>query len=174
MEKSIFLLAFLISALAFFTSCTENNKVTDTDHKTANEDSAMISTTEETETGNTNIPWTPDELMQPQQLAEKINSNAADKPVIFNMGPSGNIKGAIEIGPAEEEPNMQKLQTELSKLTTDKPVVVYCGCCPYKRCPNVRPAFALLKDMNFVNGKLLDLPENLKTDWINKSYPMAE
>ena len=43
---------------------------------------------------------------------------------------------------------------------------------PYKNCPNVRPAFTLLNEMKFTNHKLLDLPANLKVDWIDKGYPM--
>ncbi|MGZ5243679.1 MAG: rhodanese-like domain-containing protein [Bacteroidia bacterium] len=173
MKNTILFLVFLLISGAFIISCSENNQKNSADIQTDKQDSASLETVSEAEATN-DIPWTPEELMQPKQLAESINNNSADKPVIFNMGPSGSIKGAIDIGPAEEAENMEKLKAELSKLPKDKPVVVYCGCCPYERCPNVRPAFKLLKEMNFVNGKLLDMPENLKTDWINKGYPMKE
>jgi hypothetical protein len=49
---------------------------------------------------------------------------------------------------------------------------VYCGCCPYKNCPNARPAIALLKSMKFTNYHLLDLPTNIRTDWIARGYPV--
>ena len=52
-------------------------------------------------------------------------------------------------------------------------IVIYCGCCPFKDCPNIRPAFSLLNSMKFTNHKLLNLPLNLKTDWINHGYPMS-
>jgi hypothetical protein len=34
-------------------------------------------------------------------------------------------------------------------------VVIYCGCCPLDKCPNVRPAFTLLKTMGFTNLHVL-------------------
>jgi hypothetical protein len=49
---------------------------------------------------------------------------------------------------------------------------VYCGCCPFEKCPNIRPAFNLMKAMGFSNGKLLNLPTNLKQNWIAKGYPV--
>jgi len=52
--------------------------------------------------------------------------------------------------------------------------VIYCGCCPFEHCPNVRPAFQLLNEMKFTNQKLLNLSTNLKTDWIDKGYPVAK
>jgi len=64
------------------------------------------------------------------------------------------------------------LQQQLAKLPKDKEIVIYCGCCPFSRCPNARPAFALLQKLKFKNAKLLNLPNNLKVDWINKGYPL--
>jgi thiosulfate/3-mercaptopyruvate sulfurtransferase len=52
-------------------------------------------------------------------------------------------------------------------------VVIYCGCCPFSRCPNVRPAFELLKEMKFTMPRLLNLPHSLNDDWVSKGYPMG-
>jgi hypothetical protein len=52
-------------------------------------------------------------------------------------------------------------------------VIIYCGCCPFDKCPNIRPAFAALKEMGFKNARLLDLPKNIKADWLDKNYPAA-
>ena len=117
-------------------------------------------------------PWKPAQLLAPGKLAESISKNTEDMPVIFNIGPSGAIKGSVEIGSTQEEENLARLKTELSKLPKNKAVVIYCGCCPFNKCPNIRPAFLMLEEMKFTNGKLLDLPQNLKTDWIDKNYPM--
>ena len=92
--------------------------------------------------------------------------------MIFNIGPVQQIKGAVAIGPASAQANLDKLKKQLTKLPKDKEIVIYCGCCPFRRCPNVRPAFELLKQMKFTNAKLLNLPTNLNDDWISKSYPM--
>ena len=59
-------------------------------------------------------------------------------------------------------------------IPKDTKVVVYCGCCPFEHCPNVRPAIDVLKEMKFTNYYLLNLSHNLKTDWIDKGYPTAK
>ena len=116
-------------------------------------------------------PWRPDQLMAPKDLAAIINSSTELKPLIINVGPSGLIKDAVDIGPAHEKENLNKLKELLSKEKNDREIVIYCGCCPYKNCPNIRPAFSLLNSMKFTRHKLLDLPHNIKMDWINKDYP---
>ncbi|MBZ0097677.1 MAG: rhodanese-like domain-containing protein, partial [Taibaiella sp.] len=92
--------------------------------------------------------------------------------VVFNIGPSGKIKGAVNIGATQETDNLALLKKELEPLPRETEVVIYCGCCPFNHCPNIRPAFELLNEMKFTNAKLLNLPKNLKVDWINKGYPM--
>jgi hypothetical protein len=89
------------------------------------------------------------------------------------VGPAGLIKDAVDMGVAHEKENLDKLKEFLSKEKRDRQIVIYCGCCPFERCPNIRPAFKLLNDMKFTNQKLLNLSHNLKADWINYGYPMA-
>jgi thiosulfate/3-mercaptopyruvate sulfurtransferase len=117
-------------------------------------------------------PWTPDQLMAPRDLATIINDSTAIKPTIISVGPAGLIKDAINIGPANDKENLKKLKELLLKEKKDRQIVIYCGCCPFKNCPNIRPAFSLLNSMKFTNQKLLNLPHNLKMDWINYGYPM--
>lgn len=119
-------------------------------------------------------PWRPDQLMAPADLAESINHPTAQIPLIISVGPAGLIKGSIETGPATEKESLNKLKRLLSKEKKDREIVIYCGCCPFKDCPNIRPAFSLLNTMKFTRHKLLDLPHNLKVDWINHGYPMNE
>lgn len=116
--------------------------------------------------------WTKDQLMEPSELVAQQNSGVTPQPLIFSMGPAGTIKGAVEIGPASEKENLDALQAKLSGVSKDQTVVVYCGCCPFDNCPNVRPAMNLLNSLGFKNAKLLNLSTNLKTDWIDKGYPM--
>lgn len=117
-------------------------------------------------------PWRPDQLMEPKDLAAVITSATASKPLIICVGPAGQIKDAVYAGPAHENESFGKLKELLSKEKKDRQIVIYCGCCPFERCPNIRPAFKLLNEMKFTNQKLLNLPNNLKMDWINKGYPM--
>ena len=117
-------------------------------------------------------PWTEKQLKDPAVLAAAIADPKAPRPLIFNIGPVQQIKGAIAIGPATKPDNLEKLKQQLAKLPKDKEVIIYCGCCPYSRCPNVRPAFELLQKLKFKNAKLLNLPSNLNDDWISKGYPL--
>jgi len=121
-----------------------------------------------------NEPWKENQLMAPADLAKMINDGNAKKPVIFNIGPSGKIKGSIHIGPSKESDNLKELKDQLSKLPKNTSIVIYCGCCPFEHCPNIRPVFELLNKEGFTNHKLLNLSKNLKADWIDKGFPLAQ
>jgi hypothetical protein len=117
--------------------------------------------------------WTQKDLIEPSALAAIITNPKANQPKIFNIGVVDNIKGAVNMGGVSEKENLQKLNNALSKLPKNTFLVVYCGCCPFERCPNIRPAVNMLKTMGFTNAKLLNLPTNLKQNWIEKGYPIA-
>lgn len=119
-------------------------------------------------------PWRPEQLMEPSVLAETINTPSAKKPLIISIGPAASIKTSIGVGPGSEAENLAKLEKLLSKEPKNREIVIYCGCCPFKNCPNVRPAFTKLNEMGFTNHKLLNLAKNLKTDWLDKGYPAIE
>ncbi len=119
-------------------------------------------------------PWRPDQLLEPADLAETINTPSAKKPLIISVGPAASIKTSVGVGPGSEAENLAKLEKLLSKEPKDREIVIYCGCCPFKNCPNVRPAFTKLNELGFKNHKLLNLTKNLKTDWLDKGYPAVE
>ena len=119
------------------------------------------------------VNWTNDQLLQPSELATALKDNK-DVSVILSIGPGAVIPHSKDMGMIKEEGNMKKFKQELESLPKDTSIIIYCGCCPYEHCPNVRPAIELLKEMKFTNYKLLDLPHNIKIDWINKGYPTAQ
>jgi hypothetical protein len=121
-----------------------------------------------------NDPWTQQQLLAPADLAKTLSNPTAAKPVIFAVGMDPIIKGSIDIGPGMMKDNIAKLKQKLDKMPKNAQIVVYCGCCPFSSCPNIRPAMELLKTMQFTNYKLLNLPQNVKVDWIDKGYPMSE
>jgi hypothetical protein len=121
-----------------------------------------------------NDPWTPQQLLDPADLAKVLNNSKSPQPIIYSIGMQAIIKGSIDIGPVMMPENLNTLKQKLGKIPKNAAIVVYCGCCPFSRCPNVRPAMQLLKDMQFTNYKLLNLPQNVKVDWIDKGYPMSE
>ena len=117
--------------------------------------------------------WTNDQLMEPSSLVKVLQENK-NIPVILSVGPGAIIPHSIDIGMVSEKENKIKLDNELSKLPKDAEIVIYCGCCPFGRCPNIRPAIEELKKMKFTNFHLLNLSTNIKTDWISKGYPTVD
>jgi thiosulfate/3-mercaptopyruvate sulfurtransferase len=124
---------------------------------------------------NYNDPWKPAQLSKPEDLAKILNDHdETNDPLILNIGPAGGIKGAILIGPVDEAKGLRILEDKIKSVSRDKTIVLYCGCCPFQNCPNIRPAFSLLTKKGYKNHFLLNLPKNLKADWIDKGFPMAE
>lgn len=126
----------------------------------------------QTLTAQNPVNWTSNQLMQPVQLAQMMQSNKP-LPVIYSVGPGAVIPHSVDIGSVKEKDNLNEFKNQLGKLPKDAAIVVYCGCCPYEHCPNVRPAVAALKEMKFTNFKLLNLEHNVKTDWLDKGFPAA-
>jgi hypothetical protein len=116
-------------------------------------------------------PWKDSQLMDPALLASRIEKHKVKDLVIISVGPEAIVKGSVDIGPTHEPENLEKLRTYLKDVPKNREIVIYCGCCPFVKCPNIRPAFALLMEMGFKNAKLLNLPKNIKTDWLDKNYP---
>ncbi|HXR83003.1 MAG TPA: hypothetical protein VN722_01755 [Hanamia sp.] len=116
--------------------------------------------------------WTKDQLVEPAALAKTIESNQ-NVPLIYCVGPGVVLPHSIDIGMASDEKNLTAFKDSLRNVPREANIVIYCGCCPFDHCPNVRPAIDLLKQMKFTNYHLLDLPHNIKTDWIAKGYPQA-
>lgn len=117
-------------------------------------------------------PWSKAQLIQPSTLAAIIKNPKAVKPKIYNIGVVEDIKGAINMGAANEKENLERFKKAISKLPKNTQLIVYCGCCPFDRCPNIRPAFKALQSAGLTQARLLNLPTNIKVDWINKGYPL--
>jgi thiosulfate/3-mercaptopyruvate sulfurtransferase len=110
-------------------------------------------------------------VVQPATLAKDVKS-----PLIIHVGFSvlyraSHIPGSNYAGPASKPEGIEDLKKAVAGQPKDRQIVLYCGCCPWDKCPNVRPAIAALREMGYKNVKALELPENLKTDWIDKGYP---
>src|SRR4051812_17936731 len=101
----------------------------------------------------TPINWTPNQLIEPSVLSAIIKEKK-QIPVIFSIGPGDVIPYSKNFGMINEAENMKKFKNELANIPRDTQLVIYCGCCPYEHCPNVRPGIQLLKDMKFTNYKL--------------------
>lgn len=135
---------------------------------------ALLASIKCTAQSTTPEPWSANQLMEPADLANIINNPKAHKEYIFCIGPGAMIKNSIDIGPAREKANLEKFKQQVSKLPRDANIVIYCGCCPFDHCPNIRPAFTLLNEMHFTNQKLLNIPHNIKVDWKDHNYPVEK
>ena len=118
-------------------------------------------------------PWPAEALLQPADLASRN-----PKPAIFYVGfpvlyRGAHIEGAVLAGPGSKPEGLELLANSLRPLARDREIVLYCGCCPFEKCPNIRPAYKAAIGMGFSNAKVLLIKTNLHTDWIAKGYPTA-
>jgi thiosulfate/3-mercaptopyruvate sulfurtransferase len=118
-------------------------------------------------------------LIQPAELAALLQSPAAPKPLILQVGfrtlyVQSHISGAEYAGPGNEESGLQRLRERVATLPKDAAIVIYCGCCPWNHCPNVGEAFSALQGLGFTHVKVMYVAENFGDDWVNKGYPVAK
>lgn len=118
--------------------------------------------------------WKEKQLVSPEALLERINKGDTANLLILNTGPVEDIKGAVTIGAVESPKNLEKLQEYLQSVPKEKEIVIYCGCCPLAVCPNLHPAYDMLKSMGFREYKVLKLVHDLQEDWIDKGYPIQQ
>jgi hypothetical protein len=118
--------------------------------------------------------WPDKHLMQTNTLAAALKKSGTAKPAIYNIGFVGNIQGAKKLAAASKAEGLAQLKSELKDKPKTSSVVIYCGCCPFEHCPNVKPAFTMLQKLGYTNVKILNLPTSIKADWIDKGYPMAK
>jgi rhodanese-related sulfurtransferase len=125
-------------------------------------------------------PWTPAQTVEPAALAKEIAaSNATSKPAIACVGfrvlyEGGHIPGASYHGPARTDEGLADLKKWADGLPRTTNIVLYCGCCPLTHCPNLRPAFAALRDMGFTHLRAVIMPTNFATDWADRGYPVEK
>jgi len=116
-------------------------------------------------------------LIQPQELVEAMKTGH-EQPVVLYTGPKAfwvqaHVPGADYIGPVAKPEGIQTLRARIASLPKTKSVVIYCGCCPWSHCPNIRPAFAELKKEGFTKVRVLYLPTSFGVDWKEKGLPVA-
>jgi rhodanese-related sulfurtransferase len=117
-------------------------------------------------------------LIQPAELAAILRSAEAAKPLVVQVGfrilyEQAHIPGAEYVGAGSGAAGLGRLRARVEALPRDAPIVLYCGCCPWSRCPNVKPAYAALEAMGFKNAKVLWISDNFGADWVDKGYPVA-
>jgi len=125
----------------------------------------------------TSIPET--RLINPEDLVKLLQSSGKDKPLMIQVGShvlfsQAHIPGSEYIGPASSEAGLQQLRKRVESLPHTKFIALYCGCCPWSHCPNVKPADDTLRTLGFTNVKVLYIADNFGANWVDKGYPVAK
>jgi hypothetical protein len=116
-------------------------------------------------------PWTDKDLVKTQDAAKDLNG-----PLILHVGfaafyHAAHITRSEYAGPGSKSEGLDALKKAVEGQPRSREIILYCGCCPWDKCPNIRPAFALLHQIGYTNVKVMTIPASLKTDWIDKGYP---
>ena len=115
------------------------------------------------------------QLINPEDLV-KIIQAGKEKPLMIQVGShvlyqQAHIPGSEYIGPASSEAGLQQLRKRVDALSRKTSIVLYCGCCPWNHCPNVKPAFDALQALGFTKVKVLYIADNFGANWVDKGYP---
>ena len=115
-------------------------------------------------------------LIQPNEVAAQLAAKGTHA-AVFQVGPNvlyrgKHIPGAVYAGPGSRPEGLELLKQAVDKLARDREIILYCGCCPWGNCPNVKPAMEMLKQMGFTHAKAMYIETNFAKDWTDKGYPV--
>ena len=122
-------------------------------------------------------PWASSETLQPAQLAKMLTDKYVSVPTVVFVGfrslyAGGHVPDASFHGTASTEQGLAELKEWAASLPRSTELVIYCGCCPMDKCPNIRPAYSALSALGFKKLRVLALPTSFAADWAEKGYPM--
>jgi hypothetical protein len=121
--------------------------------------------------------WRPDELVQPEDLAHSLSG--AHKPIVLQVGvlrlyQLNHIVGSKYAGQANTPEGVETLKKVAKGMDRASEIVYYCGCCPWKDCPNMKAAHKVLRELGFKNVKALYIPNSFGQDWVTKGLPVEK
>jgi thiosulfate/3-mercaptopyruvate sulfurtransferase len=126
-------------------------------------------------------PWHKAQVLQPADFAGELgNAKGESAPTIVvyvgfrTLFEGVHVSGASFHGTASTEKGLAELKKWIVTLPRTTNLVIYCGCCPFDRCPNIRPACTALQDMGFTHVRVPVLPTSFAVDWVEKGYPMQK
>jgi thiosulfate/3-mercaptopyruvate sulfurtransferase len=125
-------------------------------------------------------PWSSSQVLQAADFVHELaGAKGADSPTIVYVGfrtlfEGGHVPEASFHGTASKEEGLAELKKWLATLPRSANLVIYCGCCPFDRCPNIRPAYKTLHEMGFTRVRVLVLPTSFAADWVEKGYPVQK
>ena len=124
----------------------------------------------------TSIPT--NRLINPEDLI-KILQSGKEQPLVLQTGShnlflQAHIPGSEYVGAASTDTGLQQLRKRVDSLPRNKFIVLYCGCCPWSYCPNIKPADDAMHELGFTNVKVLYISDNFGTNWVDKGFPTAK
>jgi thiosulfate/3-mercaptopyruvate sulfurtransferase len=80
--------------------------------------------------------------MQPVDLAEMLKAGKGERPQMLQVGShvmfeQAHIPGSLYAVPGSQAAGLHLLEKAVASMPKGKLIVLYCGCCPWNRCPNV-------------------------------------
>jgi hypothetical protein len=124
-------------------------------------------------------PWTASDLIRPAELDSMLAGPDTTRPMLLHVGfnvlyHGGAIPGSRYVGPGSKPEGIAAMQAVVKDLPRDRTIVLYCGCCPWDHCPNMRPAFRAMHDLGFTRVRALYITKNLDVDWAEAGYPIEK
>jgi len=122
-------------------------------------------------------PWQKSELLEPSALVAMMKGSNPPTVICTAFTALYNLKHiahASYAGPGSKPEGIEMLKKAVANLPKNADLVIYCGCCPMVRCPNIRPAYRTLKELGFTHVRVLEIPTNMHTDWYEKNYPSED
>lgn len=124
-------------------------------------------------------PWPASQTIEPAQLAKMLTDKYSSVPTVVFVGfrslyVGGHVPDAAFHGTASTEQGLAELKAWAATLPRSTDLVIYCGCCPFDKCPNIRPAYTALTGMGFKRLRVLAIPTSFAVDWAGKGYPMQK
>jgi thiosulfate/3-mercaptopyruvate sulfurtransferase len=124
---------------------------------------------------NSSNPWKDSQTVQPAELNKELSDSKTAPLVLFvgfeRLYRAGHIKGAQYHGTGGRADGLAQIKAWAAPFPRSTNLVIYCGCCPVERCPNIRPAFETLRHLGFTKLRVLVLPNSFETDWANQGLP---
>jgi rhodanese-related sulfurtransferase len=115
-------------------------------------------------------------LIEPADLAKQLRDGRAPHLIHVGFQPlweQGHIPGSVYAGPGREAEGLDRLRSAVASLAKDAPIVLYCGCCPWSRCPNVAAAYESLVAAGYRHVSVLHVDQDFGTNWKDAGYPVA-
>lgn len=119
-----------------------------------------------------------EQLIEPEALAALLQQSSPG-PLLLHVGfrtmyEQAHIPGSVFVGPGNAPAGLQALRDHVASLSRDTALVIYCGCCPWDRCPNIAAAYDTLMQLGFTRVQVMHITHDFGSDWVDKGYPVTQ